>query len=395
MHDRRTLTPRPRLRAPLRAGPFLLGIASIVACGPPEVSGSSVLSAEQGEAQHGLVILNPTSERPYFHDFGKVPYGQTVTHTYQIENRDPVAVTIEDLHPSCSCTAPRIEYTTESGEVIRGQLRGEPVLTLPPGAIARLKYEVDSHHVRYKNTDKLTMVVLRCDSKNMPFLRLEAHLFVEQAYQVTPEMIGLGDVPVSTGGRGKSDIITGVPGSGYRLLEVLEHSQGLDVRLAEELNAGGTLWQVQVTLAPPLKLGLWEGELQVSSTGPDGTGEGDPLIVAVRARVVPDVVPYPPVLGFLSPSQGSRPRAEGSLRALAPGHRIKIVDAEILGDVPEGLHISYEPDLPDAEGRSSRWQLVLEAPAGLERDLFTGTLRVMLEDPELDPIEIDFVYRKS
>jgi len=379
--------------APQALLPLFLALA-LPACGEAElrpVRGG----AATGDAEVGLAILNPTSDRDYFHDFGKVPYGETVRHVYEIENREAEPVTIEDLHASCSCTSPSIQYTDPDGKVVRGRRRGEPVLVLPPGAVARLEMEVDTHHIKYRNTDKLTMIVVRSDSRSTPFLRLEAHLFVTQAFQVTPEAIDLGEIPVSSGGRAKTDIITGVPGSLYRILEVLETSEGLTAQIAEDARASETLWQVQVVLAPPLELGPWKGHVLLGTTAEDGSEAGEPLRVEVRGRVVPDVVPYPPVLGFLSPAAGAGPRAEGSLRALAPGHRIKIVDAELVGKVPDGLRVQYEADGPDPEGRSSRWRLLIEAPEDLEAELFTGILRVMLEDPEQAPIEIDFVYRRS
>jgi len=373
--------------------PLLFALA-LPACGEaeprPERGGTAT-----ADTPVGLAILNPTSERDYFHDFGKVPYGDTVHHVFEIENREAEPVTIHDLHASCSCTSPTVEYTDADGQVVRGRRRGEPVLVLPPGAVARLEMAVDTYHIKYKNTDKLTMVVVRSDSRSTPFLRLEAHLFVTQAFQVTPEAIDLGEIPISSGARARTDIITGVPGSLYRILEVLETSEGLTARIAEDARASETLWQVQVELAPPLEFGPWQGHVLLGTTAEDGSGDGAPLRVEVRGRVVADVVPYPPVFGFLSPAAGAGPRAEGSLRALAPGHRIKIVDAELVGEVPDGLRVQYEADGPDAEGRSSRWRLLIEAPADLELELFTGILRVILEDPEQKPIEIDFVYRRN
>jgi hypothetical protein len=167
------------------------------------------------------------------------------------------------------------------------------------------------------------------------------------------------------------------------------------VNLIEDPRAAETLWRVQVTLSPPLELGPWSGKVLLRSTTDEGTGEGQPLEIGLRGQVVPDVVVYPPVLGFQASGEGAGARAEGLLRALAPGHRIKIVDVQILGQVPGGLRVSYEPERPDANGRSSRWSLVLEAPADLVQELFTGVLRVTLEDGELAPVEVGFVYRSK
>lgn len=350
---------------------------------------------ETSESTGGLVITNPgEDERDYFYDFGEIPDGTKVSHTFILENTDSVPVTIQDMQPACSCTMPVISYRDEAGELVRGKRFEEPVITLPPGALAELVIEVDTNHVKMKNVDKLTAVMLRCDSVNTPYMRFEMHLIATSAYQVTPEKIDLGDVPISSGGRGQVDIITGVPGSLFRILGLAEKSEGLEVQVSEREGLAEPLWRVDAALLPPLEFGQWRGEIVLNSTGSDGAEDGPPLHVQVIARVVPDVVVYPTVLGFTPGPEGAGLSAVGTLTALAPGHRVKIVDALLQGQVPESFRVAYEAISPDAEGRSQRWQVSVEASGPISAPLLTGSVQLTLDDPALDPVEVTFVYRK-
>lgn len=372
---------------------LLLAPPALVGCSDSgsSSSGPSVAGAQQG----GLVIRNPGSEdRDYFHDFGTVPSGEVVSRVWEIENTDPVPVTIRDLSASCSCTSSSISYVHESGELVKGARLDRPVITLPPGAIAQLEMRIDTQHVQVKNTDKLAMIVVRCDSKTTPFLRLEAHVIAKQAYQATPHIVDLGDVPISNGGRQHSDLINGVRGLAYAILGVESQSDGLEVSMEEILQSGERLWRVTVVLVPPLRLGLWEGEVLLRSTQEDGTGEDTPFRLPVRAFIVPDVLVFPRSLSFTGFDSEIGPRADGELSALAEGHRVKVVDSLVQGPVPSGLNVSYEPIAPDVEGRSSRWSVSVIAPANLEETFFSGSLQLTLADPAQAPVQVNFVYRR-
>jgi len=371
----------------------LLVLPALVSCGDSD-SGSGGPSASSAWSG-GLVIRNPGSEdRDYFHDFGTVPAGEVVSRVWEIENTDPVPVTVRDLSASCSCTSSSISYVHESGELVKGSRLEKPVITLPPGAIARLEMRIDTQHVQVKNTDKLAMIVVRSDSKVTPFLRLEAHLVAKQAYQAAPSLIDLGDVPISSGARKHSDLITGIRGQAYAILGVESKSEGLEVGIEEILQGGERLWRVTAVLVPPLEPGLWEGEILLRSTKEDGTGEDTPFRLPVRGFIVPDVLVFPRALSFTDFDSEVGARADGELTALAPGHRVKVVDSLIQGAVPDGLVTSFEPIDPDAEGRSPRWRVSVVAPANLQESFFSGSLQLTLADPSQAPVQVNLVYRR-
>jgi hypothetical protein len=379
------LRPKPLLAALSLAALLLTG------CGDPSATGSGPTDPP-GD---GLVILNPGSpDRDYFHDFGEVPSGEVLTRVWELENTDPVPVTVKDLTASCSCTTPVISYVHESGELVRGRQHEKPVITIPPGAVARLEMRIDTAHVALKNIDKLAMVVLRCDSRNTPFVRFEAHLVATQIFQATPPLLDLREAPISTGDRGHSDLIPGVRGSGHRVLGVASTSPGLEAVVEEVPTAGEALWRIHVVLVPPLVEGLYEGEVVLRTSDEDGAGEGPPFVLPVRAQVVPDVVVRPAVLAFRGFGEPGGASAEGEVVALAPGRRVRIVDTLVQAEGAERIRVRVEPLQPDAEGRSPRWRVVLEAPDDLEPAVFSGRLQLTLADPDAPPVEVGFVHRR-
>ena len=345
----------------------------------------------------GLTITNPESERDYFYDFGALRSGEVVEHTFELRNDDAVPVTIQDLQASCSCSVPEVSYTDESGQVVRGDRYGKPVIVLPPGAVASVRIEVDTSHVRLKNVDKLAQVRLRCDSPVTPFITFEMHMIVELDFQVTPEQLDMKDVPVSGGGHISTDIIRAIPNSSAAILDLLESSPGLEVNIDAFESFGEQVWRVSAVLMPPLEIGPWRGEIKLSTTRDVDAGSppGPVLSIPVRAQVVQDIVFQPSTLGFspFSPANGALSRSR--VTALAPGHRIKILSARIQGDVPPGLELSYEPKNPDGAGRADVWNLELLAPPTYPRQRVVGKVVVDLDDPNVSTLEAPFILNGS
>lgn len=351
------------------------------ACQPQEVTGG------------GFVIQNPEGERAYFVDFGSVVTGTTVSHVFEIKNTDTAPITIKDMTPSCSCTTPRVWYTDASGKKVRGQIVGQPILSIPPGVVANVVVEINTNHVPRKNVDKLAMVVLRCDSPNTPFMSFEMHLIASQEFQVTPKIMNLGDIPISSGSRASVDIVTAIPGGRNRLVGVESQSAGLEVSLLEEPVAGETLWKVEAVLSPPLTLGPFSAELALRTTDSAGEGAGEPLVIAVRGNVVPDVVVFPPALAVTALKDGKSVQTTGVLTALAAGHRVRIVDALLQGGYPKELQLEYTPQAPDSLGRSGRWDVTLSATSEQAFEAFAGSVQFTLEDPTAAVVEVKFIYR--
>jgi len=374
-----------RLLPLLLLGPLTLGTGGC--------DGAVSDSAPGEPTEQGLVILNPGEDpRDYFHDFGTIPYGEKRTHTLRLKNSDPRPVVIQDLQSSCSCSIGRISYVDEAGREVLGNRRKDPVIVLPPGVEADLTFEIDTTAVRLANADKLAQVRLRCDSPNKPFVTFEMHLKVDLAFQATPKTINLGRVPISTGARGRSDLITGLPGGLQRVTGVIESSPRLEVGIRQEEKPGGTLWIVDAVLTPPLERGLWKGKIILSATGDDGTGEGRPFEIPVLGNVVDDIIVRPPTLAFtrFSPVDGSTGTAE--LVALAPGHRTLVTGARLEGELPEGVEVGYEPKKADATGRSASWTITVTVPPSVEAERFVGKVILELDDTVQERVEAGMIF---
>lgn len=384
----KTATATHRFARPL---PLLLGLLSL---GIGGCDGAVSDPAPREPAGEGLVILNPGDDlRDYFHDFGTIPYGEKRKHTFRLKNSDSRPVVVQDLQSSCSCSVGRISYVDEQGREVLGNRRKEPVITLPPGVEANLTFEIDTTTVRLANADKLAQVRLRCDSPSKPFITFEMHLKVDLAFQATPRTIDLGRVPISTGARGRSDLITGLPAGLQRVTGVIESSPGLEVGIRQEEKPGGTLWIVDAVLTPPLERGLWKGKIILSATGDDGTGDGRPFEIPVMGNVVDDIIVRPQSLSFtrFSPVKGSTGTAE--LFTLAPGHRTRIVAARLEGELPEGVEVSYEPKQADATGRCASWTITVTVPPSAEPERFVGKVILDLDDTAQERVEAGMIFR--
>ncbi|MDE0892542.1 MAG: DUF1573 domain-containing protein, partial [Planctomycetota bacterium] len=147
---------------------------------------SSACSDEVPKVSEGLVIQSPSSERPYFHDFGVIQDGTKPTHTFRLLNTEAIPVTLIDLLPSCSCVVPAIRSVSASGVITRGSTRNiGPACVVPPGGLLEIEVAIDTQQIRRKNVDRLSTIRLRTDSAVTPFHTLELHVIVEQLVQAT------------------------------------------------------------------------------------------------------------------------------------------------------------------------------------------------------------------
>lgn len=362
--------------------PLALSLAS--SCGS---SGASE------RADQGLVFRGESSDpnRPYYHDFGTIDEGEVVTHTFELVNTDRAPVTIQRLLPACSCTVGRVDCVDAQGVRTEGNVLGEPVLTAPPGAVVHVQFQIDSRRVAHKNMDKLALVSMTCDSPTTPFIRFELHTFVSVALLANPNPLELGDVPQSTGGRGATQVTAALRGTAVEVLGVASATDGISAEIEESEIFGERVWVVTVTLEPGRPIGPYLGELELSTSGKDGSGEGRPFVLPVRARVVEDVAVQPAGLAFGRFQPASGARAEGVLRALVPGERVLVRSSRLTGEHAQDLAIECEPVDPDAQGRSATWRLAVLAPPDLEGQSFTTTLELELDHPRIHELRTQVV----
>ena len=96
-------------------------VASLITgCGGEQAPASTgrglVLLPDETPLARGVEARDP---RPNFHDFGRVPDGDTVTHVFRMPNEDPRDVSVTAVDPGCGCTV--------------ASLRAETRLSVAPG----------------------------------------------------------------------------------------------------------------------------------------------------------------------------------------------------------------------------------------------------------------------
>ena len=368
----------------------------------PSATGSATDSATEA-AGKGLVILNePTpyvtpgredqvNDRPYFHDFGRVPYGTQLEHLFRLKNTDAVPVTIHDLLPSCGCATPQISYTTSDGETVRGDARADgPLLTVPPGAQVEVLVRIDTHHVRYPNRDKLATIRLRSDSVHEPYMTFEMHLIVDRLFQATPSRIELHEVPQSVGATVTAAIALAQPGSQAMIEGVFSVEGPLEASVSVGEQLGRPLWTVLIVVEPGLPLGALEGAVYLTTRGFEGEQREATFDVHVTGRIVPDVIVDPPALYLDALTRGDTAQAVAELRALIPGARVALLGARVEGQGADLVRVEFEAVDPDAAGRSARWRVTLRTLAEVEPTRFAGEVHLELDDPALPEIVVPF-----
>ncbi len=355
----------------------LLALAPLWACErtqpSPRVAQSPDPAPSRPVGTGGLVIRNGDSARPFFHDFGSVPYGERLRHVYVLENTEGRPLVIQDMLPSCGCTTPRVSYVGADGERVYGSTqRGAEVITLPAGAELEIEVAIDTTLVETPNLDKLSQVRVRSDSATNPYLTLELHLKVIKAFRAAPAKLEFGLVPQSAGKNARTDVSTCVKGDRSRILGIEAVEGTFTAEVQESSVNGETVWIVTASAPPGLPIGPQKGQILLRTTGPDGTGTGPAFHVPILAQISPDVSIAPGVLQLQVADRERGAELHAELRALVPGARFAIRAARLEGEATTGLELEARPLDADEDGRATSFDVVLRAKPGLPAGNFHG-----------------------
>jgi hypothetical protein len=387
MLDRRFLAPF------LVAWPTFLALLGAPACGPRETPAPDgqglVLLPYDGPLGRGVEERDP---RLNFHDFGRVSDGDTVTHTFRMQNSDPRPIAITRVDPGCGCTVASLRAVHADGTVEAGlpiSSKAPKLLTVAPGDVLELEVRIATRDIVVKNAHKLITLRVLTDSPNGYFLTLEVHILVEQPFAVVPGTLALGYVPENGGGEGKVEI---VPSGGfhYRLKELLPLPEGVHAELVEELRNEMTLWTLRAGLSPPLPRGPRMVTLKIATEESEGV-PGREVEVPLTATVVSDLGSEPERIVFAAP-RGSAARGSCELYSRLKGQRLRVLGLEL----PEGqrafLTARYEPVEIDDDGTSLRWRITLETQPPLpEGPMLAGGIALRLDDPQHPTHAVEYV----
>jgi len=367
-----------------------LGLCVLIpmACAPGDSAQAPVVEPVPG----GLEVVDPPNPAyPVDIGLGDLDYGETVEHVVKLRNLEDRALTIKKITAGCSCTLPSIAYTAPDGTRTVGNPRREgDLLVVPPGGICDLTVSVNTRLSPTRNSRKRVIVRIDSDSQSDPYLSLEIHFTVVFPFQITPAIIDLGHLAINGGGSGSTDIVP-IGGTGHRVLGVLECPQELECDLVPVNRLGEGIWVLHVRWLPPLASGYSRRLVKLSTSGPDGRGEGRPLEIQVQTNGVPDVTASPTRLVF-PPADGARPNlALVEVQARLPGQKLKVRSTEILGPAADALKVLCEPIEPDEHGRATRLEVQLYLEPSEAPEAFSGVVRLEFEGDEAEPLEIQYV----
>jgi len=346
----------------------------------------------------GLIIGIPgpdglAEDRPNFHDFGEVPFGDVLSHTFKLTNRDPRPVKILSAQGGCSCTSVQAIRITdpETNETITGDLNAEDgIIEIAPGQVADFVMKVDTRKIRKANTDKLNIMRVRTDSLETPFLMFELRVLAVELFQATPRILRFSHVPESYGATLKSDLITARRGSPVRILGIEREGQRVRAELEESHINNESVWTLMVTVPAMSKLGPLEDEIVLRTTNSFGEGDDGRFSIKVHAQVVENIIATPRHLNISGFSQTEPARAEALLKTLVPGMRVGILDTVLQGAGADLLSVEIEAVDPDANGQSSRWNIALTSAGGLPAGRIDGTLVLVLDDTQQAEVRLPY-----
>jgi hypothetical protein len=358
---------------------------------PAAVSGMGLVIQSDDPAHAGLSPeeLEARRIRLYFHDFGRVPLGETARHVFRLKNTNSEPVAITRMQPSCSCTSAELVFEAADGRStrIRSSARDSAAVPIPPGATAELAFTLNTEHSEptSHNTDKLYSVHVATTSPKRGFLRFEAHVYIERAFQATPQPLDLQRISINGGGTGTVDLIR-VGTSGARLVGVGPLPPGVRASIVEESMLGSPLWKLAITLEPPVASGPILQRFELMAEDPEGLPYPS-FPIEVHAYGVLDVDWSPQRLLLRNASIDRGMEASVEIYSLLAGDRLLVTSARLAGDGTDKLDLKVAPDLRDANGRSERWTLTLTPKQPFGEEIVRGKAVVELEGR--DPIEID------
>ncbi|MGK0216672.1 MAG: hypothetical protein ACI9HE_000144 [Planctomycetota bacterium] len=334
-----------------------------------------------------MVVDPPDPGRPYFHDFGTLPYGEVLTHTFTLHNASARVVNLLRSQAACACTrVTAIRLLQDEGTPIRGKtLATEGMLAVPPGGIFEVDIELDSTKAP-RNIDKLAVMRIVTDSELDPYLTFELHMLAQSLFELSPASVKLGLVP-QYGGKGTTiQLFSRMYSKPARILEVIESTPGLEASLALIPDGSGHFWNLTVRLIESERMGGFLGKVVLSTTDEQGEGEEGRLEVSVSATVVDPILMTPQHVSFGAIKPGEKKSLRCQIEALLPGQRFQVMEANLSGPSAEYLKASIKHLVPDSDGRAQYVHLTLEASEQLPLGLIEANLEVLLDDESIPRI---------
>jgi hypothetical protein len=372
---------------PRRPFPRLLAVLAsllLAACGTDAQAPALVVQPGSRPAPVAETQADPV-ERPNFHWFGDVPYGEVVRHTFVLANTSRRTVSVVQATPSCACLALDVRAKDGTGNVIaRLHEGGTRTADVPPGGTLEVEFVVDTREERTPNAPRLVQASIRTTDPSVPRIQLEGTVVAVAAFDVQNGRVAMGTVAAEAAATERIAIVQSGARPAVLTGAVLEAPADWIVRVFEDPQPEGRprVWTLQVTV-PPGPHGAFAAPVRLEARASGGE-EYEPLVVPVRGERGPTVFAASERLFFRAGSTSTSVRIATRLPVANAG----IASVEIDGPLAPALRHNVVPGAAVA-GKGPAWTLSLEIVGDAPAEC-SGRVRVSFVDDLWPPLEIPY-----
>jgi hypothetical protein len=308
----------------------------------------AVLAGVSGGAARGGWAEALFAERG--HDFGPVPRGAKVRHSFVLNNRLAEPITILDVRASCGCTTGRATAAT-----------------VPPGHSAAVEAVLDTRNFVGKKKTTLTVSLMTAAGR-------EAEVKLGVASEILSDIVlnpGAVEFGALSRGQTATGVVTidrlGMPN--WRAERMVSTSKVLDATLVETArSADGVGYKLTVALKPGAQAGPIRDEIRILTNDPETPAI--PILVTGLVRGDVSATPALLALGDVASAggaqgrylvRGARPFAITAVEGEGDGFALSVDDK-----AQKTLHVvtlSYRPEPGTARGDLRKtFRLVTDLP---------------------------------
>lgn len=202
------------------------------------------------------------------YDFGKVPSGTPVEHTFTLRNGGAAPLRVERIHAACGCTAAMIDSNV-----------------IAPGEEAKIKTTFDT--TGFQGAKMKTVRVFTNDPRQSSFV-LSLKGYVQSEVELQPVRLFFGDVMRGQSPSLAADIAVAA-GADAKVIDVSSKSPYVDARLDDSGKP-----RVVATIRPNAPVGVLRERIVIRTTSP----QAPVLNLPVFARIQGDLQLLPSTVSF-------------------------------------------------------------------------------------------------
>ncbi len=269
------------------------------------------------------------------HDFGPVPRGVKVHHSFVLTNRLGEAITIADVRASCGCTTGRASASL-----------------VPPGGSATIEAEMDTRNFVGKKATTLFVTIFNSSGRETE-VRLGVSSTILSDIVLNPGSIDFGSL---TRGQTPTQILTidRVGLSTWQISRMTSSCRAIDATLTETSRNGQSVgYQLKVSIRPDASPGSYRDAIHLVTNDTES-----PIVpIQVTAVIRGDLSASPTILAMGAAAstgevqgrflvRASRPFVVRSIEGEGDGFKAQADDAQ-----PKTVHlvtVTYRPE----EGKS-------------------------------------------